>query len=151
MIHFWRRLKTKFNNVILRKILARVGDNLHAFGLPYVTVPENLEIGSRCTINQNVYIGSRAKVTIGNDVRISSRVSIETGFLETDCMVRDHDCLPIFIEDNVWIGTGAIILPGVRVHKNSIIGAGAVVVKDVPMNLIVAGNPAKPIRELTFS
>ena len=54
----------------------------------------------------------------------------------------------IVIEENVWIGTNAIILPGVKIGKNSIIGGGAVVTKDVPENVIVAGNPAKIIKEL---
>ena len=55
---------------------------------------------------------------------------------------------PVRIEDNVWIGGGAILLPGVTVGDNSVIGAGAVVTRDVPANTVVAGNPARVIREL---
>jgi maltose O-acetyltransferase len=57
--------------------------------------------------------------------------------------------LPIKVEDNVWIGANATILPGVTIGKNSIVGAGAVVTKDVPENTIVGGNPAKVIRNIT--
>jgi maltose O-acetyltransferase len=55
---------------------------------------------------------------------------------------------PILIEDNVWIGGSAILLPGVRIGKNSVIGAGAVVTRDVPANTLVAGNPAVIIKEI---
>ncbi|NED55599.1 sugar O-acetyltransferase, partial [Micromonospora aurantiaca] len=55
---------------------------------------------------------------------------------------------PIVIEDNVWLGGGAIVLPGVTIGTNSVIGAGAVVTKDVPPNVVAVGNPAKVIRHL---
>ena len=55
---------------------------------------------------------------------------------------------PITIEDNVWIGGGAILLPGVRIGRNAVVGAGAVVSHNVPTNTIVAGNPARVIREI---
>ncbi len=55
---------------------------------------------------------------------------------------------PIKIEDNVWIGGGAILLPGVRVGRNAVVGAGAVVTRNVPANTVVAGNPARVIREI---
>jgi maltose O-acetyltransferase len=55
---------------------------------------------------------------------------------------------PIMIEDNVWIGGGAILLPGVRIGRNAVVGAGAVVSRSVPANTVVAGNPARVIREI---
>ena len=55
---------------------------------------------------------------------------------------------PIVIEDNVWLGGGAILLPGVRVGRNAVVGAGAVVTRSVPANTVVAGNPARVIREI---
>lgn len=54
----------------------------------------------------------------------------------------------IVIEDNVWIGSGAILLPGVRIERNAVVGAGAVVTRNVPMNTVVAGNPARVIRRI---
>ena len=56
---------------------------------------------------------------------------------------------PVIVEENVWIGTRAILLPGVRIGRNSVIGAGAVVTKDVPPNSVVAGNPAKVVKQFT--
>jgi maltose O-acetyltransferase len=55
---------------------------------------------------------------------------------------------PIVIEDNVWIGGGAILLPGVRIGRNAVVGAGAVGPRSVPANTVVAGNPARVIREI---
>jgi len=55
---------------------------------------------------------------------------------------------PIVIEDNVWLGGAAILLPGVTVGRNAVVGAGAVVTRDVPANTVVAGNPARVIREI---
>jgi len=55
---------------------------------------------------------------------------------------------PIVIEDNVWLGGAAVLLPGVRIGRNAVVGAGAVVTRSVPANTIVAGNPARVIREL---
>ena len=57
--------------------------------------------------------------------------------------------MPITVEDNVWIGGGAIILPGVRIGENSVIGGGAVVTKDIPANSVAVGNPARVIRTLS--
>jgi len=54
----------------------------------------------------------------------------------------------VILEDNVWVGANAIILKGVRIGKNSVIGAGSVVTKDVPSNVVVAGNPAKIVRDM---
>lgn len=55
---------------------------------------------------------------------------------------------PVTIGDNVWIGANAVILPGVTVGENSVIGAGSIVTRDVPDNIVVAGNPARRIRDL---
>jgi maltose O-acetyltransferase len=55
---------------------------------------------------------------------------------------------PVLIEDNVWIGGGAILLPGVNIGRNAVVGAGAVVTRSVPANTVVAGNPARVLREI---
>jgi len=81
-------------------------------------------------------------VTIGNSCVIGA-----TSALLTHCAIRG--ARPVVIEDEVWIGYGALILPGVTVGTQSVIGAGAVVTKDVPPRTIVAGNPARVLRSLT--
>lgn len=116
----------------------------------YIGDASNLKIGSNCQINENVFIqGAR----IGSYVMIAPNVSVLTKGHEFEDvnipMVQQGDTkesIPI-IEDDVWIGRGAIIMPGVILGKGSIIGAGAVVTKDVEPYSIVGGIPAKLLRK----
>ena len=97
--------------------------------------------------NSNVKIRCTESITIGNNVAISHDVTImdsDAHEITTDNYVKTK---PISIGDNVWIGTRATILKGVHIGNGAIIGAGAVVSKDVPPNCIVAGVPAKIIKE----
>lgn len=108
---------------------------------------KNITIGDNCTINEGVFLNARGKITIGNNCRLSSHTKIYTGQLTIESP-RVHLEKNTTIEDNVWIGSGAIILGGVTVGNNSIIGAGAVVTSDTKPNSFYAGNPAKFIKKL---
>lgn len=91
------------------------------------------------------------EVRIGHHVMIEPAVRIYTAAHDIQAEARNRGwevAKPVEIEDNVWIGGGAILLPGVRVGKNAVVGAGAVVSRDVPAETVVAGNPAKVIREI---
>ena len=105
-----------------------------------------LKIGSGFC-NSNVKIRCSKEITIGNNVAISHDVTI----MDSDAHYIDYEdykiSKPIYIEDDVWIGTRATILKGVTIGKGSIVAAGAVVTNDVPQNSIVAGVPAKVIKE----
>jgi len=108
---------------------------------------------ARLTIGNNVGISNSTiacwdQITIGNNVVIGGGVKIwDTNFHSTNANIRlsgnDYDIktAPIFIQDNVFIGAGTIILKGVTIGENSIIAAGSVVVKDIPSNVIAGGNP----------
>jgi maltose O-acetyltransferase len=92
-----------------------------------------------------------APITIGRDVQMGPNVQLLTPTHPLDPQQRRdklESAKPITIEDNVWIGGGAIVLPGVTVGKNSVVGAGAVVTRDVPPNTVAVGNPARVIRHL---
>ena len=109
-------------------------------------------INDNVSINYDCHIGAINKITIGNNVLIGSRVLITDhfhGLASTDFLAlppRDRSLIskgPIIIEDNVWIGEGAVIMPNVTIGKNSIIGANAVVTKSVPANCYAVGVPAR--------
>jgi len=107
--------------------------------------PAQLSIGQYCSIGDRTQIHCCDRVTIGDYVLVSWDVNIlENNFhTTTDGGIKSA---PVTIEDNVWIGCRAIILSGVTIGKGSIVAAGAVVSKDVPPGMLVAGNPAREIR-----
>lgn len=108
-----------------------------------------LSIGDRCSINEGVSIGTTKRITIGSRVRLGPFVMIVDSAFH-DLYERDvaPPSRPVVIEDDVWIGAKASVLPGVRIGRGSVIGAAAVVTRDVPPFSVVAGVPAKVIRQL---
>lgn len=112
-----------------------------------------IRLGARTTVGLNSEIVSLAGVDIGADVLIAGGCYISAGGYNTDAgeatMLEQgsYTSGPITIGNDVWIGTGAIILDGVTIGSHAVVGAGAVVTKDVPERTIVAGVPAKAIRE----
>ena len=88
---------------------------------------------------------------IGHDVMIGPAVQIYMAahVLQAEARIQGWEVArPIVVEDNVWIGGGAILLPGVWIGRNAVVGAGAVVPRSVPANVVVVGNPARVIREI---
>ena len=106
-----------------------------------------IEIGDHCGFSGTT-IGSFEMVTIGNHVLCGANTVITDSDWHLDDP-RSGPIKPVMIHDHVWIGTGSMIMKGVTIGENSIIGAGSVVVKDIPANVIAAGNPCKVIRELS--
>lgn len=106
-----------------------------------------LKIGTNCSIQEQCIIDSSHcwHIEIGNDVTLAPRVHILAHDASTKRHLNYTKIGNVIIEDKVFIGASSIILPGVRIGKNSIIGSGSVVTKDVPQNSVVAGNPAKVI------
>lgn len=118
---------------------------------------KNVEVGNHCRITENSSFNCPlAMVKIGDWVAIAPEVLFITGnhkirvlgkyILENEKIVGDELDEDILVEDDVWIGSRAVILKGVTIHKGAVIGAGAVVTKDVPPYAIVGGNPAKIIK-----
>lgn len=109
----------------------------------------NIRIGAHVFINHDCSILDLGGVTIDEGVMIAPRVTISSEAHPLDPTER-HTLLtqPVHIKRGAWIGAGAIILPGITIGENAVVGAGAVVNKDVPDNTVVAGVPAKVIREV---
>ena len=136
----------------LRSILGKAGKNLWIEAPFRCDYGRNIEIGDNFYANYNLIILDIAKVTIGDNVMIAPNVSIYTAGHPIHWQARNSGYeygIDITIGDNVWIGGGAIILPGVNIGSNSVIGAGSVVAKDVPESVIAAGNPCRVIRDIT--
>ncbi|MCX8082107.1 MAG: acyltransferase [bacterium] len=119
----------------------------------YRTGLKGLKIGSNCFIGAETMLDLAGQITIYDNVTIAERVTILT---HMNVGYKSHPLQKyypsttknVIIESGVFIGTGSIILPGVKIHKNSLIGAGSVVNSDVGSNSVVAGVPAKLIKRL---
>jgi acetyltransferase-like isoleucine patch superfamily enzyme len=110
-----------------------------------------LEIGDQVLINYGCSIGVTRHVSIGNRVNIGTHVMlIDNAFHHLDPARRDEapPSQPIVLHDNVWLAARVIVLPGVTIGQNSVVGAGSVVTHDVPANVLAAGVPAKVIRSI---
>jgi acetyltransferase-like isoleucine patch superfamily enzyme len=112
-----------------------------------VMAEERIEIGSYCIISWNVGIADSDFHPISPAARLQDSLAMAP-YLDDRPERPKIRTAPVIIEDNVWIGMGAIILKGVTIGKNSIVGAGAVVSRSVPPNTIVAGNPAVPVKTI---
>lgn len=109
----------------------------------------NIEIGENSYINFNCNFVDDGKIIIGKNVLFGPSVTIATVGHPLNPTMREYMyTAPVKIGDNVWIGAGAVICPGVTIGNGSVIGAGSVVVKDIPENCIAVGNPCKVLREI---
>lgn len=118
---------------------------------PFVVIqnPKNVKIGNNVSINHFCHIWGGGGVIIGDNCLIASHVTITTQTHSPIGIYREsHVCKPICIGENVWIGSGSIILPGITIGDSSIIGAGSVVTRDVPPRVVVTGVPAEILRSI---
>ena len=111
----------------------------------------NIHLGARAFVNANCVFLDCAEVRIGDNFQAGPGVQLLTPEHPLDAVARrgTETARPIVIGDDVWIGGGAIVLAGVTIGHRSVIGAGSVVTKDVPSDVVVVGNPAKIVRRLT--
>ena len=111
----------------------------------------HVHFGSGIYVNSNMTMVDDAHIYVGDKVMFGPNVSVITASHPIEPELRARGLQynrDVHIGDNVWIGTGVIILPGVHVGKNSVIGAGSVVTKDIPDYTVAVGNPCRPMRKI---
>ncbi len=138
---------------MLKEMFAEIGEG------SYIEPPfhsnlggRHVHAGKRFYSNFNLTLVDDTHIFIGDNVLIAPNVTIATACHPTSPTLRREALqynLPVFIGNNVWIGSGALIMPGTKIGDNSIIGAGSVVTHDIPENVIAAGNPCRILREIT--
>jgi maltose O-acetyltransferase len=136
---------------ILEQLLGQIGQNSSIEAPFYCSYGQNIHLGDHVFLNVLCTILDCNEVRVGDHVMIGPAVQIYTAAHVLEAEARNEGwevAKPILIEDNVWIGGGAILLPGVRIGRGAVVGAGAVVSRSVPASTVVAGNPARVIREI---
>lgn len=138
----------KLKSYLLKKSGLNIGRNINI--RPNSTLIKNFSIGDNSGVGDNCYMQGFGNISIGNNVMMGPEVKIYTTNHETKrdkLMINQGNVTKnVMIKNDVWIGTRAIILPGVTVGEGAVIGAGAIVTKDVPDYAIVGGNPAKILK-----
>lgn len=149
----WADAKERKKLYKLYETMKQVGKNVHICRNYTISSPQNISIGSHVWIGERFYAKGEGGITIGSGTIISRNVEIWTSnhnYDSEDLMTIPYDrrfvYKPVTIQENVWIGSSAIIIPGVTIGEGAVIGAGAVVSKDVPAFAVVGGNPAKVLK-----
>ena len=139
---------------VLSELLGGIGPGTVIRPPFYCDYGSQISLGSRVFVNYGLVALDVAPITIGDDVQLGPNVQLLTPTHPLDPGLRRakwEAAKPIVIGPNAWLGGGVIVLPGVTVGENAVVGAGAVVTTDVPANVVVAGNPARVIRQLSAS
>lgn len=137
---------------LMKQLFGSLGDHVWMEPPIYMSYGSNTFLGDYIYINFGLTVIDDYRVTIGNYVMFGPNVTIAVTNHPVHPERRKETggmfALPVRIQDEAWIGGGAVIVPGVTIGKGSVIGAGSVVTKDIPDNVIAAGNPCKVLREI---
>ncbi len=142
----------EYRKTLLKEMFKATGEDI------YIEPPFRCDYGTNTTIGNNFYANfdcvflDVAPIVIGENVMFGPKVNLLTPGHPIDAVIRNSGLefgKKITIGDNVWIGGNVVVNPGVTIGNNTIIGSGSVVTKDIPDNVIAAGNPCKIIREIT--
>lgn len=137
---------------LIRSLLGRIGESFTIEGPFSCDYGYNIDIGENFYANTHLIILDGAKVTIGDNVFIAPNVGLYTAGHPLDAPRRNEGleyAYPIHIGHNVWLGAGVSVLPGVTIGDNTVVGAGSVVTRSLPSNVVAAGNPCKVLRAIT--
>ena len=143
--------ESDLRSALLRDLLGAFGDRSEVKPPFYCDYGAHIFVGDRFFANYDCVILDCNEVRIGSGVLFGPKVQVYTATHPLEATVRREQwemAYPITIEDDVWIGGGAIICPGVTIGAGSTVGAGSVVTRDVPPSVFAAGNPCRVVREL---
>ncbi len=134
---------------LLERLLGAVGEGTEIRPPLYVDYGTHVRIGARSFANYGLVALDVAAITIGDDVQIGPGVQLLTPTHPVEAEPRRQKweaAEPITIGDNVWLGGGVIVLPGVTIGADTVVGAGSVVTRDLPAGVVAVGNPARVVR-----
>jgi maltose O-acetyltransferase len=146
-----RSRQKPLRRALLEQLLGSVGDDTAIRPPLYVDYGTNITFGARCFANYGLMALDVARITIGDDVQIGPNVQLLTPTHPLEPGPRRDKweaAEAITIGDNVWLGGGVIVCPGVSIGADTVVGAGSVVTKDLPAHVVAVGNPARVIRRL---
>lgn len=136
----------------LRALLGSLGEGAYVRAPLWIDYGSQIHIGARTFINYNAMLLDVAPIIIGEDVMMGPNIQLLTPTHPLDAEMRRakwEAAKPITVGNNVWLGGGVIVCPGVTIGDNTVVGTGAVVTKNLPANVLAVGNPARIIRELS--
>ena len=136
---------------ILKNLLAEIGENCYIEPPLHANWGKYTDFGNNVYANFNLTLVDDTDIFVGDNVMFGPNVIIATAGHPVDPPLREKVAqfnIPVRIGKNVWIGAGAIVLPGVTIGDHSVIGAGSVVTKDIPPNVVAVGNPCRVLREI---
>lgn len=137
---------------LLRKILGKVGIDCYIEPSLQCSYGFNLEVGDHFFANSNCFFMDDAKITFGDHVFIGPNCAFYTAQHPIHPVQRNRKierAIPISVGNNVWLGGNCVVLPGVKIGSNTVIGAGSIVTKDIPANVVAVGNPCRVLRSIT--
>ena len=133
------------------RLLAAIGEDTFVRSPFYCDYGDGISIGSRTFINFNCTMLDGAPITIGDECLLAAGVQLITATHPVDPVPRRsaiEQALPVTVADGVWLAAGALVCPGVSIGENTVVGAGAVVTRDLPAGVVAYGNPARVVREI---
>ncbi len=136
---------------LLSGFLAEFGEEAEIRSPFYFDWGDGISVGARTFINYNAAMLDGAPITIGEECLLASGVTLATATHPIDPETRRAAwelAAPITLADGVWLGAGVIVCPGVSIGENTVVGAGAVVTRDLPAGVVAVGNPARVLREI---
>ena len=137
---------------LLKVLLAEVGENCYIEPPLHANWGRNTHLGSNVYANFNLTLVDDTDIYIGDSVMIGPNVTIATAGHPVDPELRRKVAqfnIPVRIGNNVWIGAGAVILPGITIGDDIVIGAGSIVTKDIPAGVVAVGNPCRVLRPIS--